>query len=252
MTSLTHIRLLWWRKTLETIRTPAWVIMGLTTPLLYLALFAPVLHKLAGGPGFGRGSVLDTFLPGVLALLAFSTGSGAGWVVIAEMQTGVTERLLVAPVRRLDLLAGTVLRDIVNFLVPALIVIAVAIPLDYHPHAAGTPALLLLLSLVVATTSAWSTALGLTLRDIGALAAVVTGLQLPLVLLSGILLPLSLAPTWLRGIAHIDPLYYVVEAARRISDGAIDNSTVAAGYLIVIALTIATTTWATRAYSAAC
>jgi ABC-2 type transport system permease protein len=72
------------------------------------------------------------------------------------------------------------------------------------------------------------------------------------VLLSGILLPLSLAPTWLRGIAHLDPLYYVVEAARRLSAGTLDNGTVAAGYLIVIALTAATTTWATRAYRAAC
>lgn len=137
----------------------------------------PQASRSAGGPGFRHGSVLDTFLPGVLALLAFSTGSGAGWIVIAELQTRTTERLLATPVRRTALLSATILRDIVNFL--ALAVIAVAIPLDYHPHATGTAALLLLLSLVVATTSAWSTALGLTLRDIGALATVVTGLQLP-------------------------------------------------------------------------
>lgn len=251
MTTPTQVRLLCWRKILETARSPVWVVMGLTTPLLYLALFAPVLHELAGGPGFRHGSVLDTFLPGILALMAFSTGSGAGWLAIAELQTGTTERLLVAPVGRFALLAGTMLRDVVTFLVPALVVIAVAIPLGYHPDAGGTVVLLLLLFLVVATTSAWSTALGLTLRDVGGLAAVVTGLQLPLVLLSGILLPLSLAPTWLRAVAHADPLYYVVEAARDLSHGAMGSATVGAGWLVMVVLTAVTTVWATRAYRTA-
>lgn len=250
MTALTQLRLLWWRKMLETLRTPAWVVMALTTPLLYLALFAPLLNKLAGGPGFTHGSVLDTFLPGILALMAFAAGTGAGWLVIAELQTGVVDRLLVTPTSRVTLLAGQVLRDVVTFLVPAGIVIVVAIPLHYHPDAEGIIVLLGLLALVTAATSAWSAALGLTLRDIGALAAVVTGLQLPLLLLSGILLPLSLAPTWLRALAHVDPLYYVVQAARDLSHGMLATSTVAVGYLVVTVLAGATTTWATGAYRA--
>jgi ABC-2 type transport system permease protein len=58
--------------------------------------------------------------------------------------------------------------------------------------------LLVLLALLIAIVSAWSSALGLSLRQIGSLAAVVSGLQLPLTLLSGVLLPMSLAPGWLR------------------------------------------------------
>jgi ABC-2 type transport system permease protein len=141
-----------------------------------------------------------------------------------------------------------VLRDIVTFLVPAGVVIGVSVPLDYHPDALGTVVLLGLLCLVVATTSAWSAALGFTLRDIGGLAAVVTGLQLPLVLLSGILLPLSLAPGWLRAVAHADPLYYVVRAARDLSHGAVGNASVAVGCLVMVVLTAVTLTWAVRAY----
>jgi ABC-2 type transport system permease protein len=251
MTLLVQIRVLWWRKMLETLRAPVWVVMGLTTPLLYLALFAPVLHRLAGGPGFRSGSVLDTFIPGIVCLMAFGAGMGAGWIVIAELQTGVTERLRVTPVSRFGLLMGGVLRDVVTFIVPTFVVVAVAIPLGYHPHAAGTVLLMCLLVLVAATTSAWSAALGLTLRDIGSLAAVVTGLQLPLTLLSGILLPLSLAPAWLRGIAHADPLYYTVQAARQLSAGNIANWAVAAGFLVMAGLTALTLTWATRAYRGA-
>jgi ABC-2 type transport system permease protein len=248
MTTLTQIRLLWWRKMLETIRQPVWVIGGLTTPLLYLLLFAPLLDRLAGSPGFAHGKVLDVFLPGLLTLLAFSSGMGAGWGVIAELQTGVVERLRVTPSSRFALLAGGVLRDVVVFLVPAAVVVAIAVPFGYRAQPAGVVALLALLCLVTMATSALSSALGLILRDIGGLAAVVTGLQLPLTLLAGVLLPLSLAPGWLRVLAHVDPLYYAVQASRALSDGVVDAGRVGLGVLVVAALTAASLAWATRCY----
>ena len=40
------------RKMLESLRQPAWIIMGLMTPLLYLGLFTPLLNSLAGGLAF--------------------------------------------------------------------------------------------------------------------------------------------------------------------------------------------------------
>ncbi|MFG1927821.1 ABC transporter permease [Cryptosporangium sp. NPDC048952] len=245
---MTHIGLLWWRKMLETIRQPVWVVAGLTTPLLYLLLFAPLLDRLAGGPAFPRGEVLDVFMPGLLALLAFSSGMGAGWGVIAELQTGVVERLRVTPASRFALLIGGVLRDVVAFLLPAVIVVLIAVPFGYSPSVPGVVGLLVLLCFVTATTSAWSSALGLIFRDIGGLAAVVTGLQLPLTLLSGVLLPLSLAPGWLRGLAHVDPLYYAVQASRALSDGVVDLSRVGLGVAVIGVLTVVTLTWATRCY----
>jgi ABC-2 type transport system permease protein len=71
-----EIRLLWWRKILETVREPVWVFMGLATPLLYLALFAPVLHSLKGGPGFQHGSGLDIFPARHPLLMAFGARHG--------------------------------------------------------------------------------------------------------------------------------------------------------------------------------
>src|ERR1035438_4133602 len=101
------------RRILETLRQPIWVFMGLSVPLMYLALFAPLLKPLAGGPGFPGGSVLDVFVPGILALMAFGSGMGAGWIVIGEMESGVIERLRVTPARRLALVLGPILRDVV-------------------------------------------------------------------------------------------------------------------------------------------
>jgi len=240
--------LLFRRKMLETLRQPVWVFVGLTTPLLYLALFAPLLTSLAGGPGFPNGDVLDLFVPGILALMAFGGGTGAGWMVIAELNSGVIERLHVTPVSRFSLLMGTVLRDVVMLIVPALIVIVVAIPFGFHANWVGIGVLLLLLSLLTATTSATSSALGLTLREIGSLAAIWTGVNLPITLLSGVLLPLSLAPRWMQVIAYANPLYYVVEAARELAAGTIGSWVVLEAFLVMGGLTAVVLWWATRTY----
>ena len=236
------------RKLMETLRQPVWLISGITTPLLYLALFAPLLNSLAGGPGFPAGHVLDVFVPGVLVLIAFGAGMGAGWPIIWELDSGVIERLRVTPASRLALLAGTVIRDVVMFLVPGIVVLAIATAAGFHAHLAGLVVLLVLLSLLTAACSATSSALGLVLRQIGSLAAVVTGVQLPLTLLSGILLPLSLGPTWLRVLGHLNPMYYAVQAARDLSAGTIGSAAVGLGFLVTGAAAALALWWGTRAY----
>lgn len=248
MRLLREIGLLWKRKLVETVRQPTWVFVGLSTPLLYLALFAPLLQKFAGGPDFRSGSVLDVFVPGILVLMAFGAGMGAGWGIIWEVDTGVIERLRVTPTSRFALLMGTVLRDVAMFVIPALVVIAVAIPFGFHPQWGGIAVLVVLLSMLTVITSAWSNALGIILRQIGSLAAVVTGLQLPLTLLAGILLPLSIAPLWMQGLAHVNPLYYAVEASRDLSQGTIISATVMLGFAVMIGLAGLTLWWATRTY----
>jgi ABC-2 type transport system permease protein len=248
MKVLKDIGLLYRRKLLETLRNPVWVFMGLTTPILYLLLFAPLLHQLEGAPGFPSGSSLDVFVPGILALTAFTGGTGAGWEVIFELKGGVTERLRVTPTSRFALLAGSVLRDITTTIVPIIIVALSAIPFGYHPHFSGLCVLLLLLAFLTAITSAASSALGLILKEIGGIAAVVTGLNLPILLLSGVMLPLSLAPGWLLLLAHFNPLYYVVAAARLLSAGSLSSPAVGLAFLVIISLAILTLTWATQVY----
>jgi ABC-2 type transport system permease protein len=239
------------RKMLESLRQPAWIIMGLTTPLLYLGLFTPLLNSLAGGPGFPSGHVLDVFVPGILVLIAFGAGMGAGWPVIWELDTGIIERLRVTPASRLALLLGTVARDIVMFIVPAVLVLAIATVSGFHAHPLGLAILLVLLSVLTAACSAASSALGLTLKQIGSLAAVVTGVQLPLTLLSGILLPLSLGPAWLRVLGHLNPMYYAVQAARDLAVGSIGVPAVGTGFAVTAVAAALAMYWGTRAYQRA-
>jgi len=191
MKILLEIWLLFKRRILETLREPVWVFTGLMEPLLYMALFAPLL-KNVGAVQLTTSQVLDSFVPGLLTLLAFGSGMGEGWVIVDDLKTGVVERLRVSPASRFSLLMGTILRDIVTFIVPSILVIFISWIFGFTVHIWGLLILAVLLCFLTAIVSAWSGSIGLIVKQVGSVAAVVTGLQLPLTLLSGILLPLSI------------------------------------------------------------
>ncbi|MTI56591.1 ABC transporter permease [Geosporobacter ferrireducens] len=249
MIILKEIPLFFKRRLMETLRQPAWILSGFMTPILYIAFFAPLLKNFTNPPT--TAAVLDSFVPGILTLLAFGSGMGAGWSVIWELQSGVIERLRVTPASRFSILMGGVLRDVLVFLVPSLLVIFISSLLGFQVHPLGLSVLLLLLCLLTAIVSAWSGSLGLIFKDIGSLAAIVTSLQLPLTLLSGVLLPLSLGPKWLQTIAHVNPLYYTVEASRVLADGVINSTETIIAFSVIIPLTVIVLWWSTRVYKKA-
>jgi len=143
---------------------------------------------------------------------------------------------------------GTVLKDILAFLVPACLVLLICSFFGFRVHLFGLLVLLLLLSLLTAVVSAWTGSLGLIMKNINNYAAVVNGVQLPLTLLSGVLLPLSAGPAWIRVIAHINPMYYTVQASLTLADGVINSSETLTAFAVMIPLIILVLWWATWIY----
>lgn len=250
MRILKEIYLFFKRYILEEIRQPVWVVAGLMTPLLYIALFSPLLKNIGGIPQT-TAQVLNTFVPGILTLLAFNSGMGSGWTIVRELETGIIERFRVTPASRFSMLMGGVLSNMIAFLVPAILVIIISSFFGFSVHMGGLIILLILLCLLTIMVSAWSTSLGLILKQVSSMAAVITSSQLPLTLLSGVLLPISMGPVWLQILAHINPMYYTVEASRKLTTGAIISSEVGIAFAVVVVLDIITLIWATNVYKKA-
>ena len=103
------------------LRNPAWVVIGVLQPVLYLVLFAPLLKSLTETPGFPSGGAYNVFVPGLLIQLGLFGASGVGFGLIAELRAGVIERFRVTPVSRFALLLGRSLRDILTLVVQSLI-----------------------------------------------------------------------------------------------------------------------------------
>ena len=98
------------------------------------------------------------------------------------------------------------------------------------------------------TFSSISYALGLALKTEDALAPLLNAVVLPALLLSGILLPMSLAPTWLQHVADVNPLSHVVDASRELFNGELWSGTVLRGTIVGIAMTVLAVMWGVRSF----
>ena len=229
-----------------TLRNPAWVFIGLFQPICYMLLFAPLLKNLAGVPGFPRGGAYNVFTPGLMMMMAiFGTGF-AGFGVIARLREGVIERLRVTPVSRLAMMIGIIAVDLLNLLVQTGLLVGVGLLLGFRPDVGGLLLLLVLLVIGGLTMASCSYAVALVLKNESALAAAVNLFALPLLLLSGIMLPLSLAPDILQKIARANPFAYAVDAARALIAGHLQDVAVLQAFAIFAVLGALALFWATR------
>ena len=232
------------------LRNPGWVFVGFFQPVMYLLLFAPLL-KPALAP-LGAPSTADTyriFVPGLLVLLAIFGGLFQGFGLIAELRAGVIERSRVTPVSRFALLLGRSLRDVVSLLVQSVIITLLGLAFGLRVQLGDLLLAYLLLALIALMTSALSYGIALKLKSEDALAPVMNTIAQPVLLLSGILLPLSFAPLWLKRVADWNPFSWAVDGARALFAGDIGNSSVWQGLLIMGVIAVLAVSWAAREFA---
>jgi ABC-2 type transport system permease protein len=218
------------------VRNPAWVFIGVLQPILYLVLFAPLLKSLVHIPGFPPGGAYNVFVPGLLIQLGLFGSTGVGFGLIAELRAGVIERFRVTPVSRLALLLGRAARDILTLLMQSAILLFLSIPFGLRPTVTGILVMLGLVALIGLGMASIAYAAALWLKNEDSYAPLVFTLSLPILLLSGVLLPLQLAPDWLQHVAQANPLSYAVTAARDVFNGQGGSPDVAKGLAIMAAL----------------
>ena len=228
------------------VRNPIWVIIGLTQPILYLVLFGPLLKPLAGA--LGTGNAYQLFVPGMLVQLGIFGALFVGFALIAEYRAGVIEIQRVTPARRSSLLLGRVMRDVVVLVVQGTVLTVVAIPFGLRAPLWGAVLGVVVVALLGAALSATSYAVALTLKSEDALAPLLNGLAVPVLLLSGILLPMSLAPGWLETLSNVNPFKHVVDGVRAAFRGDLGATDSWVGLLITVALVFLGVWYGTRTF----
>ena len=247
MRTLRETDLIFRRAMRLSLRNPIWVILGLIQPILYLVMFGPLLENMTKVQGWPDGDAWSLFVPGLLVQLGMFGAAFVGFGLLHEMHAGVVERMRVTPASRLALLLGRVLRDVVVLFVQGVILIACALLFGLDAPLDGLIVGLLVVALLGAAFSSASYAAALILKSEDALAPLANGLAVPLLLLSGILLPMSLAPGWLETISDINPLKHVVDGVRALFlDGS--TSTVVWGIVATLGLVAAGLALGTRTF----
>jgi ABC-2 type transport system permease protein len=233
------------------LRNPVWVAFGIIQPVLYLLLFGPLLNNIAKMPGFPPGGAFNVFVPGMLVMTALFSSGYVGFGLIDEMREGVVERMRVTPMSRVAMLMGRSLRDVTLLLAQAAVLVFLAIPFGLEINPGGVAVAFGLLALIGLMMSPISYILALTLKSEDALAPVVNGVTVPLLLLSGVMLPMSFAPDWLQTVARFNPLYHAVAAIRALFNASYGDSEIVFGVALLAILAMATISLGARTFSRA-
>ncbi len=199
------------------LRNPAWVIIGLMQPILYLLLFGPLLKPLIDQ--FGAANAYTFFVPGMLVQLGLFGAFFAGFSLIGEWREGVIEAERVTPASRTALLVGRLARDLLQLLVQAVILVGLGYALGMDASVGGMVLGVLLTVLIGGACAAASNALALATKSEDVMAPVINVVMMPVLLLSGILLPMTIGPDWLERASNFMPTRWIVDATRSMFGG---------------------------------
>lgn len=232
----------------QTLRSKFQMLFGVLTPLLYLLFFGPLLTDLPLGSGADSWQVL---VPGLLLQLGLFGATFSGFAIIIEKQFGVVERMRVTPVSRLALLLGRVLRDAALFTFQSVLLVLAALVMGLRAPLGGILIGFAFVALLTLSLAALSYALALKVSKPQEFGPVVNAVSIPSMLLSGLMLPMALAPGWLDVLSHLTPFRYLVDAVRAAYVGEYASAHMLYGTLVAVAFAALAVTVGTRVYRTA-
>ncbi|MEU1161871.1 ABC transporter permease [Streptomyces sp. NPDC005921] len=204
------------RQLLVFARQPAYAIITLIQPVIWLFLFGNLFKKVVELGGFGTTSYLDYLVPGVVVMSALSSNMWAGMGTLEEIQRGTLNRFLTTPVSRAALMNGNVVNNGLITAGQSLIIVLLGLlgGADY-PGGIGGIAVLVVAAVLLGTVfGALSNALGMLVRERESIIGINTFLLLPLTFLSSAFMAPSQMPGWIRHIADFNPLDWAMVAGR--------------------------------------
>ncbi len=175
----------------------------------------------------------------------------AGFKLIDDLLVAGSSVSARTPWSRLALLLGLVLVDVLLLLVQVTLLQVVAFAMGVRVGIEGVVLAFVLVSLIGMGMAAMSYGIALLIRDEGGMAATLNFFTQPLLLLSGILLPLTFAPAIIRTIANINPFSHVVDATRALFNGTMTDASILPAFGLMIVMASLLIFWASRLFRTA-
>lgn len=227
------------RQNLITIfRRPEAVIPPIGISLFFLLIYDSTLGKAAGFiPDLGGNDYLGFILP--LSIVSSSlSGSGiAAQNLVRNIENGYFDKLLLTPIYRFSLLTGTIMAGGVILALQAAVVVGTGLLLGLE-SATGILGLVTVIGLAML--------LGLGFAGFTMSAALGSGnaaatqsasfVFFPLTFLAPTFVPLDLLDGWLKTLAQINPITYVLEAMRALINVGWDEIALLEGFLATVLL----------------
>lgn len=245
--SLREAGILWGRLMKKLVRVPLILFFALFQPLLFLLLFSQVFANLDRLPGFAYDSYLQFLVPSIVALTALNSAFQSGIGMVTDMEDGLLDKFLIAPIRRSSILLGKVFADASRVTIQATVILGVAMAMGAR-IATGVGGAVVMVFMAALFGVAWA---GLSniiaLRSANTELTMMVGILItfPILFLSTAFMPSLLLPSWLDTVAAFNPITYIIEALRALVNtgwdwGAITRALGVTGGLAVVTFSGAT------------
>ncbi|MFN8222940.1 MAG: ABC transporter permease [Gaiellales bacterium] len=235
-----------WRTTRNAFRSRAVLLPMFLFPLFFLTAFAGGLSQIRELPGFDYpGDYLGFQFAFVLLQAGAFGGVFTGFSVARDFESGIAKRLLLAAPNRVGIVIGYALAALLRWALVAsvLTVVSLLVGMEVGGTLPDIVGMYTLAALLNVAAFMWSCGIAMRLRTVQAGPL----MQMPVFLIlffAPVYVPLELLRGWIHGVARVNPVTYVLEAARSLLAG--DPVGVATAFLVGLCFAAVLSVWALR------
>ena len=240
----------WLTFTYETgqlVHNPAAVAAALLTPVTFLLFFTPFLKSVMHASTYA--DAYRIYVPLLFCTQGLFGGLFAGLVLLGAIRQGVIARYRVTPLSRVGLLLGRELTVVAMIGFQAVVITVISLIFGLRVAPASFLLALIVLAMMVLLGVSVSYAVAILAPNESVLPSVMNGVAQPISLLAGVLIPLSVAPLWVRRVALWNPWAWGANGMRAIFGGHIGAPVVWQASLILVALAVVAVVLSSRLFT---
>jgi ABC-2 type transport system permease protein len=228
------------------VRNPVNIAISLLQPVTYLLLFTPFLKSVMGVSTYS--GAYQIYVPSLLTAMGVFSGMFAGFAMLAAIGQGVIGRFRATPLSRVGLMLGRQLVFVLLTCFQGVVITVIALLFGLRAPVINVLVALVLLALMVFIGVSISYLLAIFVPTQNALANLTNGVTEPLALLAGVLIPLSVAPLWVRDVARWNPFAWGANGMRAVFQGNIGAQVVWEASVILAAIALIAVTASSRLF----
>jgi ABC-type multidrug transport system permease subunit len=199
----------------ELVRVPGAAVPGVLAPTIFYLGLNGVFGNLIELRGFDADSYASFIIPVSMLQGAGFTGAAMGVNLARDLEQGWFDRLIASPAPRWVLLAGNVISASIRTLIPATVLLLVALVIGAHfPGLGGLVIAFILVMGMAAVAACWGSMLALHYRSQSVAPLMQSGMFLA-ILTTTAYAPLALLQGWLQDVARLNPITQVIEGVRQ-------------------------------------
>jgi len=203
------------RITIKLIRVPDLLGSVITTPVMFVLLFAYVFGNQIEIPGM---TYQEYMLPGIFTLTAISGAVISGYMLVGDLEKGIIDRLRTLPMSSSAVLVGRTTSDLLINALSMVMMVVMGLIVGWRIHSSVPEAILgVLVLLLFAYAFSWATTVAaLAIRTPAAFNNISTVAIFPLTFLANSFIDTTRLPAPLRVVAEWNPVSAVTQAARQL------------------------------------